>query len=276
MTDTRITFLGTGNAVTTKYYNTCFLIRTEGTPGGAESHLLVDGGGGNTILNRLPQAGMKVTDLHEIFLTHAHIDHMLGVLWLVRYMITRIKKGLYQGDLNIYTHDKAISVLDTICRMTFPAKDYAYIGRQIHFREVRDGETWQTGAFTVTCFDVHSTKEKQFGFRMTLPDGKILSCLGDEPFNEAERQYVRNSDWLLLEAYCLYRDREEFRPYEKHHSTALDAGRTAEELNAGNLVLYHTEDRTFGERKRLYSAEASEEFKGRVLVPDDMESFLLG
>ena len=34
--------LGTGNAMVTRCYNTCFVLRS------GEQHLLVDGGGGNT------------------------------------------------------------------------------------------------------------------------------------------------------------------------------------------------------------------------------------
>lgn len=52
----------------------------------------------------------------------------------------------------------------------------------------------------------------------------VLSCLGDEPYKEVTRPYVEGCDWLLSEAFCLDRDKEIFHPYEKHHSTALDAG----------------------------------------------------
>ena len=36
-------------------------------------------------------------------------------------------------------------------------------------------------------------------------------------------QYVRGSDWLLHEAFCLYAERDIWKPYEKHHSTVKDA-----------------------------------------------------
>lgn len=35
---------------------------------------------------------------------------------------------------------------------------------------------------------------------------------------------------MMCEAFCLYADRDTFKPYEKCHSTALDAGKLAEEL----------------------------------------------
>jgi ribonuclease Z len=127
----------------------------------------------------------------------------------------------------------------------------------------------------VECFDIVSTKEKQFGFRTCFPDGQSLVCLGDEPYNACNQMYVKGADWLLCEAFCLYEDRERFKPYEKHHSTALDAGRLAAQLGVKNLLLYHTEDKTLATGKERYAAEAASQFSGKVYVPDDLEEILL-
>ena len=54
---------------------------------------------------------------------------------------------------------------------------------------------------------------------------------------------------MMCEAFCLYADRDTFKPYEKCHSTALDAGKLAEELGVKNLILYHTEEETLANRK---------------------------
>ena len=62
-----------------------------------------------------------------------------------------------------------------------------------------------------------------------------------------------------------------FKPYEKFHSTALDAGKLAESLFAKNLILYHAEDETLQTRKRTYTSEARTVFNGNIFVPDDFE-----
>ena len=82
-----ITFLGTGNAQATACYNTCFLIRDDAR------RLLVDAGGGNTILNRLAQAGEDWRDVRDIIVTHKHIDHLLGVVWLMRMICQGAQRG---------------------------------------------------------------------------------------------------------------------------------------------------------------------------------------
>lgn len=148
----------------------------------------------------------------------------------------------------------------------------ALIGSVVMLHEVEDGDSFSVGDMTVTAFDIHSTKEKQFGFRARWSDGTTLVCLGDEPYNEATKPYAENAQWLLSEAFCLYADREKYKPYEKHHSTARDAARLAASLNVRNLVLYHTEDRSLGTRRLTYKAEAEAEFSGNVFVPDDLES----
>lgn len=261
--------LGTGNAAVTKCYNTCFAIKNK------NQYLLVDAGGGNGILSQLEKADISCADIHEIFITHAHTDHLLGAVWMIRMIAQLAQKDKYAGDLKIYAHDKVIEVLTMIYKMTLPKKIVRTIEERVVFCELKDGDLFCAAGMQGEAFDIGSTKEKQFGFRLTLPDNRSLVCLGDEPYNPANESFVRGTDWLLCEAFCLYADREIFSPYEKHHSTALDAGRLAGVLGVRNLVLYHTEDKTLASRKEKYTAEAILEFDGAVYVPDDLERISL-
>lgn len=47
--------------------------------------------------------------------------------------------------------------------------------------------------------------------------------------------------------------------------------RLAEELHIGNLVLWHTEDKSVGRRKELYLNEGKQYYHGNLFVPDDGE-----
>ena len=268
MTGCSITFLGTGNAAVSKCYNTCFLLRTPSTT------LLVDAGGGNGILAQLRGVGVSLDDIHHLYLTHAHTDHILGAVWVVRLIAQHFLSGKYQGELHIYGHDRVLHCLTEICKLLLPKKQILF-GTQTFLHEVRDGDQFAINDLQLTAFDIHSSKEKQFGFRAILPNGKNLVCLGDEPFNEANLPLVKGAQWLLSEAFCLYCEREEFKPYEKHHSTALDAGRLAKSLMIENLILYHTEEKNLARRKELYTAEAQGEFGGNIFVPNDLETIIL-
>ncbi len=261
-----LTMLGTGNAAVTRCYNTCFALQYAGET------FLVDAGGGNTILSQLEKANIPLQSIHHLFVTHAHTDHILGCVWVLRMIAQAMNSGKYTGLLEVWGAAPVLEALESICRYTLPGKVCAHLGVDILLHPLDDGASFAVlGGMPAKAFDIGSTKALQFGFQLQLPGGSSLVCLGDEPFNERTRCYAEGADWLLCEAFCLYADRERFKPYEKHHSTALDAGRLAADLKVKHLLLYHTEDKTLATRKDAYAHEAATHFFGPVLVPDDLE-----
>ena len=196
----------------------------------------------------------------------------MGVIWLIRKISPLQYKGKYQGNFTIYCHREVKHALLTMCNLMIPAKIMSAVGKTIILQEVDDGETFEVDDMKVTFFDIGSDKTLQYGFSAVMPDGQRVVCLGDEPYNPVSERFVKQCDWLLCEAFCLYRDREQFRPYEKHHSTVIDAGKLAQELNVKNLLLYHTEDTRLFSRRENYTAEARTVFSGNIYVPTDLET----
>ena len=264
-----ITMLGTGSALVTECYNTCFVMSD------GDEHFLVDGGGGNGILSQLKKAGFNWQDMRTIFVTHKHVDHILGAVWMIRMICQHMKKGSYEGEAVIYGHDEVIALLREMAMQLLNKKETVYIGDRLHLVEVNDGDTKEIMDRKVTFFDTGSTKTKQFGFCMDMGNGEKLTCCGDEPYNECEKKYAENSKWLLHEAFCLYDQADVFHPYEKHHSTAKDASELAEQLGVQNLILYHTEDKNIARRKELYTEEGKKYFSGNLYVPEDLEKIEL-
>lgn len=70
--------LGSGHAMITKCYNTCFTIQNN------ESTVLIDAGDGNGILTQMENANIDWHSLKAMFLTHAHTDHILEGIWVIR------------------------------------------------------------------------------------------------------------------------------------------------------------------------------------------------
>lgn len=263
--------LGTGNAMCSRCYNTCFLLRVGGTS------LLVDGGGGNGVLTQLRRAGVRVEDIHHVFVTHSHTDHILGIIWVIRRIVPMMHNGKYNGTLTVMGNETVITNLRAMCMMTMSNKITSHFDNDVIFKTLAHGETVTAGEIELTAFDSTSpvSTTPQFGFTVLLPDGQRVAVPGDEPLTEASHEWVKDADWLLSEAFCLYRDRDRFRPYEKNHSTALDAAMTAARLGVKHLVLYHTEDVTLATRRENYSAEAATRFSGTIHVPDDLETITL-
>ena len=262
----KLVILGTGFAMATKCFNTCFFLELEDG-----SLFLTDAGGGNGILRQLEVTNFDYNKCHHMFVTHGHTDHVLGVVWIIRKVADLMNKGKFEGKFHIYCHDVVKDMLEKMSAMTLKKKDFARVGTDIILQEVKDGESIELPQFKLTAFDIMSTKAKQFSYELKFADGLKFTCLGDEPYNEHARQYAEKADWLLAEAFCQYKDRDVFKPYEKNHSTVKEASELAEELAVKNLVLYHTEDKHIATRKADYTAEAKEYYHGNIFVPDDLD-----
>lgn len=264
-----LTMLGTGNALVTKCYNTCFVIK-EGS-----EYLLVDGGGGNGILTQLKNAGIDWKDIRSIFLTHKHIDHLFGIIWMIRMISQNMAKDKYEGDVNVYAHGELLQIICGISAAVLQPKQLQFLGGRIHLNPIEDEWECEIIGHDFTFFDIQSTKARQHGFTMRLDGNEKLACCGDEPLSEECQKYANNCKWLLHEAFCLYSEAAIFKPYEKHHSTVRDACELAEKLSVRNLLLYHTEDSHIEDRKAIYREEGRMYYNGNLYIPDDLETVTL-
>jgi len=260
-----INILGTGSAMVTKCYNTCFTLSD------GRDHFLVDTGGGNTVLVNLEKLGISINKIHHVFISHSHNDHMTGIVWIIRAVSQAIIDGKYDGTLTIYCHKDNIAGIKTISSVLLEEKFTKHFGGRIRFKEIYDRCELNILNWNVEFFDIRSTKLLQFGFNGMLENGKKVTFLGDEPYKEELLEFADKADYLLHEAFCLYSERDIFGPYEKNHATVMDACKNAEKLNAKTLIMYHTEDKNILNRKKLYIEEGCEFFRGTILVPEDLD-----
>lgn len=261
-----IIFLGTGSAFPSQSYNACYAIRSAGLL------WLTDGGGGNGIFPALAAAGINPADLHHIFLSHPHTDHIFGMVWIVRKIVHLRMQGLYPDTLYIYANSEAAHALREICRLTFLDSYFQTFLRVAEFRPANPGDSYRLGDVGIEFFDVGSENVRQSGFRMLLPDGKTIVGLGDEALTHKNMMEVSGADILICGAFCRYADREIYKPYEKHHWTVKDVAELASEVNVGTLILIHSEDLTQN-KPDAYCAEAELSFQGQIFVPLDGETY---
>ena len=120
----RLIVLGTGNAQAIHCYNTCYAMQK------GEEYFLVDAGGGNGILSQLDKAGIPLESIHNIFVTHAHNDHILGMVWMIRMIATSMNKGTYDGTLTIYCHEELVHTIKTLTKLTVGKKFYIHFLRR--------------------------------------------------------------------------------------------------------------------------------------------------
>ena len=214
---------------------------------------------------------MDLCHIHNIFVTHEHTDHIMGIVWMVRMVAAAMKRGSMKANCRFTATRGLVDTISTICRLTIQGKFYKMIGSRIFLVPVEDGETVHILDYDVTFFDILSTKARQFGFTTILKNGRRFTCAGDEPYNAECRPYVEGSDWLLHEAFCLYRDRDIFEPYEKHHSTVKKPASWQRSSPSPTLCYGIRRTNTWRSAKPYIRLRAGEYYDGNLLVPDDGE-----
>ena len=260
----RLIMLGTGSAFPKHSYNSCFIIQSN------DFTLLSDAGGGNGIFERLERVGITPSDLTHFIISHAHTDHILGAVWIVRARINLAKSGKELPRLQIYANQATASALIEICRLTFLDSYFSMIEDIANIHVINPPSHIAVGNASIDFFDVMSENVDQLGFRLTFTAGRSVVSLGDEALTPQNREAAQNADYLICGAFCRYADRDIFNPYEKHHLTVKDVAETAQTCGIKHLILYHSEDSTTG-KQRKYANEASAYFSGEVTIPADLD-----
>ena len=258
----KIHVLGTGNAGVTECYNTCFSIENNG------EHFLVDCGGGNQIHTQLKKAKIEYKDINHVFVSHTHIDHILGILWFLRWKIddAKIFRKVELNDFNIYGNEIVINAIKQISN-TLLSKRHLQNFDKVNFVTIKDGDTKQVLGMKVRFFDTIA-KDLQHGFDI---NDNLVVFAGDKPLHKDNFDRFKSCEWLLHEAFCLDTECGTLDPYSKGHCSVKDASITAQEINAKNLIIWHTHDNSLATRKKDFTKEARQYFKGNVLVPCDIE-----
>lgn len=231
-------------------------------------------GGSIEIIKRLSQADIKLDEIKNIFISHSHTDHILGLIWMFKKMSGMVIHGEIKQRINIYCNDVVYEAIKKISSYTLPSVVTEAIYSIVNFIVLNDGDKHNINGVQYEFFDIFAKGMKQFGFECMLEDNRFI-FLGDETLNPQLNDRIKGADYVTHEAFCLDREENIFHAYEKNHSTALSAAKTMDELSVKNLILYHTEESHGDDRKQLYLEEAQSVFNGNVIVPDDLEEIHL-
>ncbi len=264
----RVIWLGTANAHAMNFYNTCFAIRDH------KKTFLVDSGGGQFLIRQLQKAQIGYNDIHDIFITHNHLDHILGLFFLLRDIAHRMDDDKYDGDLRIFGSKEVINTIRKSCDLLLD-RVTKYFDNRIKFIEIHNGETFNIIGQEVTFFDTHSETKEQFGFTMKTKNDVRFAYLGDVPYVDDEYEYVKDVDYLVHEAACKQADRKLFKPEERGHSTLKQACENYHKTGARYLIITHTEDHLGDKRGPQYRHEAAADHHTMIMVPDDLETIFL-
>jgi ribonuclease Z len=295
--DLDLVFLGTSASMpTAQRAPAAFLLRRGG------ERLLFDCAEGTQ--RQLQRSIVGLPDLEEIFLTHFHADHFLGLPGMLK---TFALRGREEPGLTVYG-PKGVKDLF--------AKLRPFVGRlpyELKTVELEPGETLERGEYVLETFGVdHGVtavgyalveherpgrfdvgaadalgvppgRERgvlQGGEPITLPDGRVITpdaVLGparpgrkivlasDTAPSPRVVQAAHNADLLVHEA--TFSEEEKERARETRHSTAAEAAEVAKLAGVKLLALTHLSSRYFGPD---LAREARELF-AETVVPRDFD-----
>jgi ribonuclease Z len=273
--DLDVVFLGTsGSMPTAQRAPTAILVRRGG------ERLLFDCGEGTQ--RQLLRSEIGLVELREIFLTHFHADHYLGLPGMLKTFSLRGR----ETPITVYG-PPGLRKLFVALKVIFGKLGYPY-----HLEELRPGTVLDRSGYDLVTFPVehglhalgYGLVERprpgrfdvavanglgvpegpergalQAGRDVRLPDGSVVTpemvlgperggrklvLAGDTGPSATVLEAARNADVLVHEAtFC---HEEEERARETAHSTALDAAALAREADVRLLALTHLSPRYLG------------------------------
>jgi ribonuclease Z len=273
--DLDLVFLGTaGSMPTAQRAPTALLIRRGG------ERLLIDCAEGTQ--RQLLRSQIGLLELREVFLTHYHADHYLGLPGMLKTFALRGR----EVPITIYG-PPGLGDLFSALRRIFGKLTYRY-----ELVELRAGDVLERGDYELRTFSVehgvsaigyalvelprpgrfddaaaealeipHGPERGalQHGESVTLADGRVITpdavvgpprpgrklvIAGDTAPCRSVLEAAREAELLVHEATFCEEERERAR--ETAHSTAADAAEIARVADVGMLALTHLSSRYFG------------------------------
>ena len=111
--------------------------------------------------------------------TAVSYTHLLGMVYVLRYVAFLMRLNQYDGDFHLYTHKVAYNKIRKVCELILDPHETRYFDDRIIFHVVEDREEKLIWNLRFHFFDIQSTKEAQFGFKAEAPDGSNLVFCGD-------------------------------------------------------------------------------------------------
>lgn len=254
----QIVMLGTGHGKALNCYNYCFLIKINNT------NLLVDCGGSIQIITQLIKANTKIEDIDNIFISHSHMDHILGLIWIIRYLCPKYCNGLIKKNIFIYGNEDVINKLYNLIALFIPKDFNEIIKNRIKFIKLINNQSFRISDATITVFDIKSKNIKEYGFKLNYKNNNII-YLGDEKYSEINKRYIANCDYAFMDA------RDIINSNGSSHSTVKDSAIIAQKYNIKNLILSHSNDNDLKNRRDIFRNEAAKYYKGNIYVPNDLD-----
>ncbi|MCZ3364776.1 MULTISPECIES: ribonuclease Z [Methanobacterium] len=292
-----LVFLGTSSAIPTRHRNhSSIALKAFG------EIFLFDCGEGTQL--QMSKAKISPMKINNIFITHFHGDHILGLPGIIQSMAFRGRKN----PLHIFGPKGLVEMVNII-------RNFGYFSLtfEIYMHEIDDGIILEEENYRVSCSKMNHTvlnfaygiyekrrpkfiREKaialginpgpdfgklqqgipvKVGDKVIQPEqvlggerkGRKIVYSGDTTPSEGMVEFAKDADLLIHESTFegIYGD----KAYEMGHSTSVQAAEIAKKANVKRLILTHVSTRY--KKSDILESEAKEIFENSTVAEDFME-----
>ncbi|MDQ7858057.1 MAG: MBL fold metallo-hydrolase [Armatimonadota bacterium] len=259
--DAALVVLGTGGALPTARRDNTALAFRIGTGG-----VLIDCPGG--VYTKLLRAGVDPTALDAVVLTHAHPDHVYGLVSLV-HSLWMVARGAPRAPLPLYAPAAEAGRVRALLALFDLDRRAAFLDHRA-LPDDPGRPFWERGGHRLHAHTVDHGPPA-CAVRWDAPGGLRVTYSTDTRPLDALAAFGASSDLFVHEA--TYASGEEDLAGAGGHSTAGQAGRIAALAGARRLLLVHLGDHANPGR---WIADAQREFAGPVEIPEDGAVYPLG
>lgn len=233
---------------------------------------------------KLREAGINLSTLQYIFITHHHSDHNLelGPL-LYNAWIAGLSKTIHvyapvglKSLLHHYWESNRFDIDTRIRDEGRPDIRTLVIGH-----EITEGTIVSNPDFEVSALkNIHPPIEESYAFKFTLGK-KIIVFSGDTAYCSALTTFAAGADYLIHEVMDgpgveeMVKRRPNAATLKasilSHHTLAEDVGRIAKAANVKNLILNHfvpPDDKTMTDQAWINAVRST--FSGNIIVGKDL------
>ena len=292
-----LVFLGTSSAIPTSHRNhSAVALKAFG------EIFLFDCGEGTQL--QMSKAKISPMKINNIFITHFHGDHILGLPGIIQSMAFRGRKN----PLHIFGPKGLVEMVNII-------RNFGYFSLtfEIYMHEIDDGIILEEENYRISCskmnhtvlnfaYSIYEKKRPKFirekaialginpgpdfgklqqGISVKVGDaviqpeqvlgeerkGRKIIYSGDTTPSEQMVEFAEDADLLIHESTFegIYGD----KAYEMGHSTSVQAAEIAKKANVNRLILTHVSTRY--KKSDILETEAKEIFENSTVAEDFMQ-----
>ena len=259
-----VTFLGTGDAFSHgRRANLALLLEAPGFS------MLVESG--PTILQQLDAVGLEASDIDQMFVSHAHGDHVLGFPMLA---LNRMETGT---PLHVYAGLNTIASLRILNAVSFSSLGANRVDLRWHelSEEGPDEVQCSEGVQLCTAVPDHPPGTPTLSARWDFEGGPSITFITDTRPGDVSVELAQGSDLLIHEASFSAVLEPDVQPGKHYHSTAAQAGEIARQAGCKRLALVHLGSK-IGERPEVLIEEAGGGTDLQVVIPEDGQEVRVG